>query len=246
MKTLILARVALVVLVAATSTAVVTLAVDRNKFHTCRDTGFCRRNRHTPVEERARYYIDSTEVAASEGVVDAVVFGGAVHLHARLLFYASGVARLQVREQHPLRERWELDDVVLDHQLSPAKIEVLEQGDARVPKTLRKRHEERRHANAAQDPAAANLVQERGLIVLYGEVAPGVPLICDVAADPIVLSFYEGDELTTSVNSGGLLHFEHHRSRDGTPQIDGAKEDQDRHGNKEVVGCVHGDEWAGY
>eukprot|EP00750_Incisomonas_marina_P008842 INCI15713.3.p1 GENE.INCI15713.3~~INCI15713.3.p1 ORF type:complete len:805 (-),score=132.64 INCI15713.3:1066-3480(-) len=203
-------------------------AVDRNKFHTCRDTGFCRRNRNKPASERVTYYADATEVDQQAGTIDAAVFGGPVHLHARILFYQSGVARLQVREQNPLHDRWEVPDVVLEEQLSPANISLLQEQDSRVPDALRKARSQRRESSAVS--------AERDLIVAYGQTASGATLLCDVASDPIVLSFYEGDVLTTSVNSGGFLHFEHHRSRDGTPQVDSSKEEQDRHKGKEVVG----------
>jgi len=198
-----------------------TLAVDRSKFHTCQDTGFCRRHRGKPAEERAKYYIDSATVNASAGTVSAAVLGGPVHLQLSLNFYNSGVSRFQLRESNPLRERWQTQDVILEHQLTPTStLELLSSSDARLPAALK------------------DNLGERDYAVLYGVSGDSddTPLLCHLTSDPLTLSFFEGEELTTSVNGESMLHFEHHRARDGTPQIDASKEDSDRHGDKEVVG----------
>ena len=123
-----------------------------------------------------------------------------------------------------------MEDVILESQLSPATIQALTWDDEKVPaELLEKKTKDRKAVDS-----------DRDVIVWYGDAqGSGKPLICHLQSDPLALGFYEGNELRTSVNSKGLLHFEHHRSRDGTPQIDNAKEEQDRrHGDKEVVGYV--------
>ena len=205
-------------------------AVDRGKFHTCQDTGFCRRHRNANADSRQKYYVDSSTVHAANGTLDLAVYGGPVHLQAKVLFYSSGVARFQLRESHPLKERWEVEGVVVEQQLHlVADLQILQENDAKVPNVLRQRL-----AAQQQDQRNAN-----SRIVYYGDTtsneldsvsedtsAHSVPLICYIQSDPFELAFYQGEVLTTSVNSGNLLHFEHHRARDGTPQIDAEREKQ--------------------
>ena len=75
------------------------LAVDRTKFRTCKDTGFCRRHRSSNVAEPQFRVLK--ESVASHGLdgITALLQGDQIEtppLKMTLKFYDSGVARIQV------------------------------------------------------------------------------------------------------------------------------------------------------
>ena len=96
---------ATVLLVCVLSSAIVT-AVDKSKFRTCDQTGFCRRHRkHQP---KSHYRVDASSIVKENGRVKATLVGGpaeAVPLPIEITFLTTGVARVRITD--PSKERWQ-------------------------------------------------------------------------------------------------------------------------------------------
>ena len=84
-------------------------AVDRSKFRTCQDAGFCRRHRSKTAEPEFR--VLPATVAEAGGLLAATLHGaaaGAPHFALSLEAFDSGAARLRVLEQNDMTPRWEV------------------------------------------------------------------------------------------------------------------------------------------
>ena len=110
-----LVAVALVALLAAIRPELAE-SVDRSKFRTCGNTGFCKRYRsHKPS---SHFHVDvSTLNRKNPNRVTAILSGGpheSVPLDLSIIFYASGVSRVRVTEA---KTRWQPPDVILEEQM---------------------------------------------------------------------------------------------------------------------------------
>jgi alpha 1,3-glucosidase len=95
-------------------------AVDKSKFRTCQDTGFCRRYRRH--KSQSHYRIDASSIKKNAASITATIVGGpseALPLPFELSFYDSGVARARIVD--PAKDRWQPPDVVLTKNLHPTK-----------------------------------------------------------------------------------------------------------------------------
>mmetsp|Transcript_30849 Transcript_30849/g.69275 ORF Transcript_30849/g.69275 Transcript_30849/m.69275 type:complete len:938 (-) Transcript_30849:398-3211(-) len=112
-----------------------TLAVDRSKFRTCQDTGFCRRNR-TPRSPPKPYRLLKESVAnhGDDGMSAILTQAESDSPPLKFVakFYESGVARLQIREANPAKPRWEAPDIVQDQLLQPSPYQLLADSDDSV------------------------------------------------------------------------------------------------------------------
>lgn len=111
------------------------LAVDRSKFRKCSDTGFCKQFRDVAPGVLPRFRVDSESLKQNEkaGFLGGQLLSseaGSKPLDFTINFYTDGTSRLKIKENSPLRERWEPPDVVLEENLVPAGISV---GKATTP-----------------------------------------------------------------------------------------------------------------
>eukprot|EP00613_Pedinella_sp_CCMP2098_P070138 CAMPEP_0171921638 /NCGR_PEP_ID=MMETSP0993-20121228/20470_1 /TAXON_ID=483369 /ORGANISM="non described non described, Strain CCMP2098" /LENGTH=937 /DNA_ID=CAMNT_0012559095 /DNA_START=98 /DNA_END=2911 /DNA_ORIENTATION=+ len=107
-------------------------AVDRSKFRTCKDTGFCRRHRATAPPPKFKVLKNSITSLGLEGLT-GILQGELLDsppLKLSVKFYESGVARLQIREANPATPRWEASDIVLEDQLNPVSHEIFKDENA--------------------------------------------------------------------------------------------------------------------
>jgi hypothetical protein len=75
-------------------------AVDRTKFRTCKDSGFCRRHRSSNMDANAKFHVlkDSVKSHGTEGITAILQNDHVEHpLKLTLKFYKSGVTRIQVQ-----------------------------------------------------------------------------------------------------------------------------------------------------
>ncbi len=102
----------------------VTNAVDKSKFRTCDQTGFCRRHRkHQP---KSHYRVDYGSIVKEAGRVKATLLGGpaeAVPLPFEISFLSTGVARVRITD--PSKDRWQPPEVLMtkDIALIPYTVE---------------------------------------------------------------------------------------------------------------------------
>lgn len=96
---------ALTFLVAVAILLVIVSAVDRSKFRTCADTGFCRRHRLlTPGV--AKFVLDASSVNLSPNGIQARILGpSSSSLFLNVDVYNGGTARVRISEQRP---RWKV------------------------------------------------------------------------------------------------------------------------------------------
>ncbi len=84
-------------------------AVDRSKFRTCNDAGFCKRHRGKTAEPEMRIREGSVQLDAGKSVLTAAVdVVGAPHLDLTVAFYESGIARMRLAETDGKGPRWEV------------------------------------------------------------------------------------------------------------------------------------------
>ena len=107
-----LAKVFATVLLACVLSSAIVTAVDKSKFRTCDQTGFCRRHRkHQP---KSHYRVDASSIIKENGRVKATLVGGpaeAVPLPIEITFLTTGVARVRITD--PSKERWQPPEVLL-------------------------------------------------------------------------------------------------------------------------------------
>ena len=164
------------------------LSVDKHKFRTCAQTGFCRRHRHkVPQTQYTITHVGGMD-KKTHGPLSAVLHGGAVPLTLELSFLGSGICRTRVTD--PAKPRWEVPDVI--EPIAVASRRVLAAGDPKAP--------------------AGVAISDKVLAVAFGP-EEGSVLVLTYA--PLKLELYVGGSLSLSANSRSLFHFEHHRSKDG-------------------------------
>jgi Glycosyl hydrolases family 31/Galactose mutarotase-like len=90
-------------------------AVDRSKFRTCNDAGFCKRHRSKAAEPEVRIREGTVSLDAGSSKLKAVVdVVGAPHLELAVHFYDSGIARIRLTESDTSKPpRWEVSQTAL-------------------------------------------------------------------------------------------------------------------------------------
>jgi len=190
-------------------------AVDRSKFRTCGDTGFCRRYRGKsgPAFEQP-YNLDLDSVRAHDGRVTGKVNGGShinsTPLNLNIEIYTSGSVRLKITEEEP---RWQPLDLLMTDALKLGTCEVIKGGDAKFPSDVRTK------------PSSS-----------YFGVTFG-PSLLVVHVAPLRFDLYYNGILQITANERSLMHYEKRqiKARDLLNSINQEASDDDRHGGKEVV-----------
>ena len=86
-------------------------SVDRSKFKTCTQAGFCKRHRDKTAEPEWHVAAGSLALDAATATLSATVQSaapGAPPFDLRIAFYATGVARVRLAEHDDKPPRWEV------------------------------------------------------------------------------------------------------------------------------------------
>ncbi len=205
-------------LVLALLLAAPVLSVDRAKFRTCDQTGFCRRHRHE-VPNHKYVVAPGTFLLHSDGVLRAELHGGpfGVPLALQVSAFTCGVVRMRITELNPLHgPRWEPSDILEDG----LALDSLRELDAQA---LGASHGA--HAAVASGKAKA-----------FGFGAEDARSVLLVSLHPFDAALYVGDAPAVSLNPERRLYYEHHRRRDdSTPALPDPEGEEDVHGGKEIV-----------
>lgn len=184
------------------------LAVDRSKFRTCKDTGFCRRHRD---REPWTYTVDPASVRMDAGVVTAQIVGGpegSPALDLQISVTTAGAPRVRVTEPF---KRWEADDILLEAATTPVPVNLLGASDSRLPPAVRGK-------------------PDNSFVAL--PVGDSHTFICHF--NPLKFELYRGNTLEIAGNDQSLFHFEWKRERRAA-RLTAEEESEDRHGGKEIV-----------
>ncbi|XP_061429640.1 LOW QUALITY PROTEIN: neutral alpha-glucosidase AB-like [Lethenteron reissneri] len=164
-------------------------AVDRSNFKTCEQSSFCRRQRKMEAEQSPyRALLDTLDVQENGARVQLLNTANKVRLVLEVVGLKDGMVRLLVDELAPLKPRYRVQDVLVG------------------------------------EPASERLTvvsREEGVVVLawggsggLGEGPGGARVL--LSAQPFRVDIVSAGELVASVNSRGLLAFEHLRLRGNT------------------------------
>eukprot|EP00617_Octactis_speculum_P024935 CAMPEP_0185770024 /NCGR_PEP_ID=MMETSP1174-20130828/57134_1 /TAXON_ID=35687 /ORGANISM="Dictyocha speculum, Strain CCMP1381" /LENGTH=931 /DNA_ID=CAMNT_0028455309 /DNA_START=42 /DNA_END=2837 /DNA_ORIENTATION=+ len=96
-------------------------SVDQSKFRTCKETGFCRRNRNRPGPPPQFSVLPSSVATHGKDGLTALLQSNQLEappLKMGISVYDSGVVRMQIREANPEKPRWEAADILLDDALT--------------------------------------------------------------------------------------------------------------------------------
>eukprot|EP01035_Chromulina_nebulosa_P018695 gene18695-24452_t len=116
----------------------IVLSVDRSKFRTCADTGFCKRYRYKTSNSNEQFSLDSSTISLSpEGWLSGSVNTGESTNQLKLSIVASltGAIRVRIVENLP---RWQPDDILLSDGLVSQPLSAISTGDSRLPLALSK------------------------------------------------------------------------------------------------------------
>jgi hypothetical protein len=115
---------------------VVVLGVDRSKFRTCQDTGFCRRHRGAtgPLPgSDAAYKLDIESVRQADGQLFGKVVAGALSLKLLISVCRGGAVRVKITEEE---DRWAPAELLTHEGLAAGEFTLLPAGDGALPTAL--------------------------------------------------------------------------------------------------------------
>jgi hypothetical protein len=86
-----------------------TLAVDHNKFRTCKDTDFCKRNRELQPASSPYHVVAGTVKSSSDKITAEIVntYNKAQYV-MEITTYPDRILRLHINEKSPLKPRYQL------------------------------------------------------------------------------------------------------------------------------------------
>ena len=194
----------LVALLVSTST----LAFKRDSFKTCDQSGFCRRGRALSARALAAdeswqspYYIDPSSILRD----DTDAFFSAI---VKSTIYPDVKFSLEVRAHEDGVIRVQMDEV----------------------DGLRKHYNEAASWALVRDPPLSKLGHVRWLVgkddtrARYGWKGASFEVV--VQYNPLKVTFYTNGEEQVVLNGRGLLHMEHFRTKQDSPQNEGAEAEQ--------------------
>ena len=111
-------------------------AVDRSKFRTCADTGFCRRHRGATaaLPGADSFRLDVESVSRQDGQLLGKVIAGALSLKLLISVCRGGAVRVKITEDE---DRWAPPEILQPEGLEPGEFNLLSSGDAELPAGLR-------------------------------------------------------------------------------------------------------------
>lgn len=213
------------------------VSVDRSKFRSCADTGFCRRHRGrtAPIGGDANIYkLDMESITRNaDGQLLGNVVAGALSLKLLISVCRGGAVRVKITEEG---DRWAPPEILLPGGLEVGEFTLLSAGDFALPAALR-----------SLPPSAILAVHFNHA---SADVSDG-PSVLAVHPYPLKFELYHGGVLQATANSRNLMHFEPSKTSpsrnlmgvvsepDGStfsPSVEGSTlSDEDRHGGKTVV-----------
>ena len=234
--------------------ALVANAVDRSKFRSCADTGFCRRHRGVGSPPNS-YKLDMGSMTQTDGQLLGKVVAGAISLKLLISVCKGGAVRVRITEDE---DRWQPPDILLPEGLEKGPYALLPEGDAALPAALRALPASSLLALHFNHLPRATLETDSDATAL--DALDG-PSILAVHANPLKFELYQAGVLLATANSRNLMHFEPSRASssrrlaaveaDGSTATlpptssdssDGSSDssasgsrDEDRHGGKTVV-----------
>ena len=196
--------------------ALLALGVDHSKFRTCETTSFCKRNR-TPQQQSRRYLVAPNSVNLDQnGQIHAQLHGGpyAKPLNLNIRAYASGVVRMRILEENPMRHRWEPDDILLEQ--DPANLERLQADSEALPSLLK--------------PQVQN-----GEVITFKLAEASDNSVVALFINPFRVQLFVSGKVAVDLNPSGRLYFEHYRAKDASLSAAAQDDDSDEHQGKTVV-----------
>ena len=199
-------------------------AVDRSKFRTCADTGFCRRHRGAAAVHT--YRVEGGSLRVSRDVIEGRISGStgahSGELKLQITICESDAIRIKISEEKP---RWQPLDLLMPDGVKPSATKsftLLDNGDARAPEEIRK-------GDGAGKPMSFVLESSEG--------SDGSTIVLVVYTDPLKFEMYYDGVLQFAANDRSLMHFEKQSHAGATTEAAAAvvAGDNDRHGGKEVV-----------
>ncbi|CAM9676465.1 unnamed protein product [Discosporangium mesarthrocarpum] len=230
------------------------MAVDKNKFRKCSDTGFCRRNRGGHPQEIPFRISPGSIVSSAEGISAKVMPGGGESVGEELFltvnFYSNGACRVKMTEAPPAPPRYEPPDVFLEEGLVLVPHHFIPAGSPNLPEPLRnlpeKIPEKILEGGMGEDGgnwlhiAYGEHIQSGGvsgghdLLSVVGDLGQGNLL--SIRLDPFKVDLFVKGEAAMSVNERGMMHFEQHRERgQGVGRKLAQSQTVDVHGGKTVA-----------
>lgn len=106
------------ILLLLTTLVAFSLAVDRSKFKTCSQSSFCNRQRNF-VNGLLDYYIvpDSAQLNGATFSAKIEERSSKTQFTLDIIRYTDDVLRIKINEQNPLKQRYEVKDVVMENSL---------------------------------------------------------------------------------------------------------------------------------
>jgi len=191
-------------------------AVDRSKFRTCSDTGFCRKYRdNKTIVDKYKYELDTTSVSQQDGYihgkVTSSVTGDKLNMYITIL--ESGSVRMKITENN---NRWQPTEILMTNGIKPGSYSLLEKDDIRLPINIK---EKLKSINTAAL-----------LAISFGKDS-----VLVVHASPLKFELYNGDTLSITANERSMMHYEikQHTGRELNSIDSSAK--VDKHAGKEIV-----------
>ncbi len=185
-------------------------AVDRSKFRTCADTGFCRRHRNNPG---FGYRLDVNSVTqTSEGhLAGKITSTSEASLNLLVSVVGNGAVRVKITEKE---ERYAPNTLLLPDAHKPKAFGMIKAGEDVLPDGLR------------------GLPHAELIAISFGDESDSI-----LAIHPTTLKFelYYKGMLQASANGRSMMHFEHSGVSGSSRKLTETEEEEDRHGGKEVV-----------
>ena len=163
-------------------------AVDRSKFRTCSDTGFCRKYRdNKTIVDKYKYELDTSSVSQQDGYihgkVTSSITGDKLNLYITIL--SSGSVRMKITENN---NRWQPSEILMTNGIKPGTYSLLEKDDMRLPTNVK---EKLKSVNTAL------------LAIAFGKDS-----VLIVHASPLKFELYNGDTLSITANERSMMHYE--------------------------------------
>ena len=185
-------------------------AVDRSKFRTCADTGFCRRHRNSLG---FGYKLDVNSVTqTSEGhLAGKITSTSEASLNLLVSVVGDSAIRVKITESD---ERYAPNTLLLPDAHKPKAFGMIKAGENILPDSLR------------------SLPHTELIAISIGDERDSI-----LAIHPTSLKFdlYYKGVLQASANARSLMHFEQSGARGSSRKLAETEEEEDRHGGKEVV-----------
>lgn len=209
MKMLLLFIITLVVLLIAID------AVDRSKFRTCNDTGFCRKYRdNKTIGDKYKYELDTSSVLQQDGYIHGKVISSITgdKLNMYITILESGSVRMKITDNS---NRWQPSEILMTNGIKLGSYSLLEKDDKRLPLPIKEK---------------LNIANTALLAVAFGKDS-----VLVVHAAPLKFELYHGDTLSIAANERSMMHYEIKQQDKRELNAIESSSKADKHAGKEIV-----------